>query len=95
MPITVDIHDAKKHLSRLVDEAARGQEFIIAKAGKPKPAGHWQPLRGRKTGMRLHRCRRVTGPATACTDRQRDTPAASCFSLLERGAQRRRPRQRG
>lgn len=32
---TVNIHAAKTHLSRLVDEAARGQEIIIARAGKP------------------------------------------------------------
>ena len=35
MGITVNIHEAKTHLSRLVDQAAKGQEFIIAKAGKP------------------------------------------------------------
>jgi prevent-host-death family protein len=32
---TVNIHEAKTHLSRLVEEAARGEPFIIAKAGKP------------------------------------------------------------
>ena len=32
---TVNIHEAKTHLSRLVDKAAQGEEFIIAKAGKP------------------------------------------------------------
>lgn len=32
---TVNIHEAKTHLSRLVDEAARGEPFIIAKSGKP------------------------------------------------------------
>jgi prevent-host-death family protein len=32
---TVNIHEAKTHLSRLVDEAARGEEIIIARAGKP------------------------------------------------------------
>jgi len=32
---TVKMHEAKTHLSRLVDEAARGEPFIIAKAGKP------------------------------------------------------------
>jgi prevent-host-death family protein len=32
---TVNIHDAKTHLSRLVDQAANGEPFIIAKAGKP------------------------------------------------------------
>ena len=32
---TINIHDAKTHLSRLVDAAAKGEPFIIAKAGKP------------------------------------------------------------
>ncbi len=32
---TVNIHDAKTHLSRLVERAAGGEPFIIAKAGKP------------------------------------------------------------
>lgn len=32
---TINIHDAKTHLSRLVDQAAKGESFIIAKAGKP------------------------------------------------------------
>ncbi len=35
MSITVNIHEAKTHLSRLVDQAAKGNEFVIAKAGKP------------------------------------------------------------
>lgn len=32
---TINIHQAKTHLSRLVEQAARGESFIIAKAGKP------------------------------------------------------------
>ena len=32
---TVNMHEAKTHLSKLVDQAARGEPFIIAKAGKP------------------------------------------------------------
>ncbi len=32
---TVNIHEAKTHLSKLVDQAVKGQPFIIAKAGKP------------------------------------------------------------
>jgi prevent-host-death family protein len=32
---TVNIHEAKTNLSRLVEEAAQGNSFIIAKAGKP------------------------------------------------------------
>ncbi len=32
---TVNIHEAKTQLSRLIDQAAKGDSFIIAKAGKP------------------------------------------------------------
>ena len=32
---TVNIYAAKTHLSRLVEEAAAGEEIIIAKSGKP------------------------------------------------------------
>src|SRR5436305_14097688 len=32
---TIDIHEAKTQLSRLVDLAARGESFVIAKSGKP------------------------------------------------------------
>jgi prevent-host-death family protein len=32
---TVNIHEAKTQLSRLVEHAAKGEGFIIAKAGKP------------------------------------------------------------
>jgi prevent-host-death family protein len=31
----VNIHEAKTHLSRLIEEAAKGESFILAKAGKP------------------------------------------------------------
>ena len=31
----MNIHDAKTHLSRLVDRAAAGEEITIARAGKP------------------------------------------------------------
>jgi prevent-host-death family protein len=47
---TVNIHEAKTHLSRLVDQAAKGEPFVIAKAGKPMvkvvPLG--APVPGRK-----------------------------------------------
>lgn len=32
---SVNIHAAKSQLSRLVDEAAAGEEIVIARAGKP------------------------------------------------------------
>ena len=31
----VNIHDAKTHLSRLLEEVAAGGEVVIARAGKP------------------------------------------------------------
>ena len=32
---TVNMHEAKTHLSKLIDKAVKGEPFIIAKAGKP------------------------------------------------------------
>jgi prevent-host-death family protein len=32
---TINIHEAKTQLSKLVEEAAKGEPFVIAKAGKP------------------------------------------------------------
>jgi prevent-host-death family protein len=32
---TVNIHEAKTQLSKLVEEASKGEGFVIAKAGKP------------------------------------------------------------
>lgn len=30
-----NIHEAKTHLSKLIDRAVKGESFVIAKAGKP------------------------------------------------------------
>jgi prevent-host-death family protein len=45
--VEVNIHQAKTHLSRLIERALQGEEVIIAKAGKPvvklvriRPAGN-------------------------------------------------------
>ena len=32
---TINTHEAKTQLSKLVDEASKGEPFVIAKAGKP------------------------------------------------------------
>lgn len=32
---TVNIHEAKTHLSRLIAQAEQGEPFVIAKAGRP------------------------------------------------------------
>jgi len=46
----VNIHEAKTHLSRLVKEAAKGKEIIIAIAGKP--AARLVPLEAAPTKKR-------------------------------------------
>ena len=33
--VTVNIHEAKTQLSKLIDRAVKGEAFVIAKAGKP------------------------------------------------------------
>lgn len=49
VPAQVNIHEAKTHLSRLVDQVAAGAEIVIAKAGKPMarlvPLAPPRPLR--------------------------------------------------
>ena len=32
---TVNIHEAKTHLSKLIEKASKGESFIIAKSGRP------------------------------------------------------------
>jgi prevent-host-death family protein len=54
---TINIHEAKTHLSRIVEEVAAGAEVFIAKAGKPmvkmspitagKPAIRFGVLKGK------------------------------------------------
>lgn len=53
MATTVNIHEAKTHLSRLVDEVAAGAEIIIAKAGKPmaRLAPISAPARKKRLGL--------------------------------------------
>jgi prevent-host-death family protein len=50
---TVNIHEAKTHLSKLVDRAAKGDAFVIAKAGKPmvKVAAVGAPSAPRRLGF--------------------------------------------
>ncbi len=50
---TVNIHQAKTQLSKLVDQAAKGEPFVIAKAGKPmvKVAALDAPATPRRLGF--------------------------------------------
>ena len=49
----INIHEAKTHLSRIVDEVAAGAEVIIAKAGKPmaRLSPIHAPARSKKLGL--------------------------------------------
>ena len=50
--MSVNIHEAKTHLSRLVDRAAAGEEIVIARAGKPvaRLVAYEHPVRDRQLG---------------------------------------------
>jgi prevent-host-death family protein len=54
---TVNIHAAKTHLSRLVDEAVSGKEIVIARAGKPLVRLTPVSAAGRRTGFGADRGR--------------------------------------
>lgn len=62
MAKTVNLYQAKTHLSQLVERASRGEEVVIAKAGEPKarlvPLA--RPARDRKPGAWKGRV--VVGP---------------------------------
>lgn len=51
MATQVNLHEAKTHLSRLVEQAAKGQEIVIAKAGRPMV--RLVPVRTRSTRRAL------------------------------------------
>jgi len=48
---TVNVHEAKTHLSRLLDRAQEGEEIVIAKAGRP--VARLGPLTRASTKRRL------------------------------------------
>jgi prevent-host-death family protein len=52
MPKTLNLYEAKTRLSHLVELAARGEEIIIAKAGRPRArlVGLQAPARRRRPG---------------------------------------------
>ncbi|HXP77368.1 MAG TPA: type II toxin-antitoxin system prevent-host-death family antitoxin [Stellaceae bacterium] len=54
MADTVNLYDAKTHLSELVERAAAGEEIVIAKAGRPKAKlvpFRLEPAKRRKGGF--------------------------------------------
>lgn len=47
----VNVHEAKTHFSRLLDEVAAGEELVIARAGKP--VARLVPYRAKKRRLGL------------------------------------------
>jgi prevent-host-death family protein len=89
---TVNIHEAKTHLSRLVEDALAGEEIIVAKAGRPlvRLAPFVTPGRRRVLGQLKNR---VTETAS-CWDP--DPSMESLFlrnAVLPRPARRARPKR--
>lgn len=76
--VTVDIHQAKTQLSNLVDRAAKGEPFMIAKAGKPlvKVAPLTAPAEPRRLGF-------LAGEITTLHDfdRMGDAEIAALFGI--------------
>ena len=60
MAITVNVHEAKTHFSRLLDLAHSGQEIILAKGGKPY--ARLMPLSSAPTCRKPGRLKGVVGP---------------------------------
>jgi prevent-host-death family protein len=51
--IVVNVHEAKTHLSKLLKQAAAGEEVVVASAGRPlaKIVAYDEPLQPRTPGM--------------------------------------------
>lgn len=74
-PLQVNLYEAKTHLSSLVERAARGEEIVIAKAGKPMarlapPVAAAAPQRKRRWGQNL------LGITYMAPDWEKDIPLA-------------------
>ncbi len=56
---TVNVYEAKTHLSRLIDSASSGEEIIIARHGRPvaKLVGYRAKPKTRKLGILAGRVR--------------------------------------
>ena len=75
---SVNIHEAKTHFSKLVDRAAKGETFVVAKAGKPmvKIAALDAPATQRRLGF-------LTGEISVPNDfdRMAEAEIAALFGL--------------
>jgi prevent-host-death family protein len=62
---TVNIHEAKTQLSKLIEEASKGEAFVIAKAGKPVVK---VTALGSPTGTQIRRLGFMTGQISVPDD---------------------------
>jgi prevent-host-death family protein len=53
MPDSVNVHEAKTHLSRLLERAEAGEEIVIARGGRP--VAKLVPYRSRRVRRKLGR----------------------------------------
>jgi antitoxin (DNA-binding transcriptional repressor) of toxin-antitoxin stability system len=78
--VTVNIHEAKTQLSKLVDQAVKGEAFVIAKAGKPlvKVSALGVPTAPRRLGF-------LAGEIAVPKDfdRMGEAEIAALFGILE------------
>ncbi len=72
---TVNVHEAKTHLSRLLDRVAAGEEILIAKVGKPV---------ARLTSLGVRGARRVPGTYAGRIKIRSDFDAPLPAKLLDR-----------
>ncbi|MEW5781228.1 MAG: type II toxin-antitoxin system Phd/YefM family antitoxin [Pseudomonadota bacterium] len=61
MAIMINVHEAKTHFSRLLEQAHAGQEIVLAKAGKPY--ARLVPLEPKSGKRKPGRLRGVMGEA--------------------------------
>lgn len=77
---TINVHQAKTQLSRLLEEVAAGQEIIIAKAGKPVAR-----LVSLRTASKKRQLGILEGKLTVMPDFDAPLPDAILDAFEERG----------
>ena len=77
---TLNVHQAKTQLSRLLEEVAAGQEIIIAKAGKPVAR-----LVSLRTASKKRQLGILEGKVTVMADFDAPLPDAILDAFEERG----------
>ena len=77
---TINVHQARTHLSRLLEEVAAGEEIIIAKAGKPVAR-----LISLRTASKKRQLGILEGKLTVLPDFDAPLPDAILDAFEERG----------